>query len=615
MISNSHIEPVPFFGKHDKKTFFVPLCPYNKNFKQMKLLNIQILLITLLLINSCSENRENEVNIKIIETTDIHGSIFPFDFIKNKETNYSQAQVYSFVKKERENKQQEVILLDNGDILQGQPVVYYSNFEDVSSEHICASVMNYMNYDAATIGNHDIEGGHTVYDRLVKEFKFSWLSANAINKKTGKPYFKPYKIIKRKGVKIAVLGLITPAIPKWLPEKIWEGMQFEDMIVSAKKWMKIIKEKENPDIIVGLFHAGVDYTYNNETDTTFKNENASVIVAKQVPGFDIIFTGHDHKEHNFIVKNIDSNDVLILDPRSHAQFVAVADINLKWNNKSKTYDKTIKGSIVSTNSYKPDSSFMVKFDAYITKVKKYVNRKIAYINSYTSIENSYFGDSEFIDLIHKIQLEQSKADISFAAPLNFNTKINKGDFFVSDMFKLYKFENLLYTIELSGKEINDYLEFSYNLWIKTMKNRDDDFLNLKKTDKGDFKLANAYYNFSSAEGVNYTVDVSKQKGERVNISNFTNGDKFYFNKKYKVAINSYRGNGGGNHLTAGAGIPKENLKKRILQSTQKDLRYYMLKWIEKQDTIYPSKNNNWKFIPEKLTKKAKKRDFKILFGN
>lgn len=568
----------------------------------------------MLIISCSSTKKESEVNIKIIETTDIHGSIFPFDFIGNKEQNNSLAQVYTYVKIQRNDSSQEVLLIDNGDILQGQPVVYYSNFENTNSEHICASVMNYMKYDAGTVGNHDIEAGHDVYDKLIKEFKHPWLAANAINIKTKEPYFKPYTIIERKGVKIAVIGLITPAIPKWLPENIWEGIEFEDMVVSAKKWMKIVKEKEKPDLIIGLFHAGVDYEYNNETDTTNKNENASVLVAKKVPGFDIIFTGHDHKEYNFTVKSDDSSEVLILDPRSHARFVAVADVNFKWNTETKSYDKKILGSIVSSSDYKADSSFMTIFNDFYNEVKSYVNRKISYINSEISTRNSYFGDSEFIDLIHNMQLEKSGAEISFASPLNFDTKIQKGDIIVSDMFKLYKYENLLYTMELSGKEIKNYLEFSYDYWVNTMKSAEDNIIKLKKTENGGLALITPYYNFSSAEGINYTVDVTKEKGERINISSRTNGEKFDLDKMYKVAINSYRGNGGGNHLTEGAKITKEELNSRILKSTDKDLRYYLMKWIEEQDTIYPVKNNNWKFIPKKLVEKAKKRDYELLFN-
>jgi len=173
------------------------------------------------------------VKLKVIETSDVHGSIFPYDFINDKEINTSLAQIYTYVKEERAKKDQQVILLDDGDILQGQPIVYYYNFEKTDTPHICAQVMNYMEYDAGTVGNHDIEPGHPVYDRLVKEFNFPWLAANAVNEKDGEPYFKPYTIIKRGEIKIAVLGMITPGIPNWLPRDIWSGIEFKDMVETA----------------------------------------------------------------------------------------------------------------------------------------------------------------------------------------------------------------------------------------------------------------------------------------------------------------------------------------------------------------------------------------------
>ena len=212
----------------------------------MKLIKKCISLFFVLFILSLTINAQT-VKLKFIETTDVHGSIFPYDFIKDKQTSTSLSQVYTYIKQEREKKDQFVILLDAGDILQGQPVVYYYNFERTSEKHIVAQVMNYMKYDAGTVGNHDIEPGHSVYDKIKKEFNFPWLAANAVNVKTGKPYFLPYKILNKGGIKIAVLGLITPGIPMWLPKNIWSGIDFKDMIKTAKKWVKIIKEKEKHD--------------------------------------------------------------------------------------------------------------------------------------------------------------------------------------------------------------------------------------------------------------------------------------------------------------------------------------------------------------------------------
>ncbi|MCF6241658.1 MAG: bifunctional metallophosphatase/5'-nucleotidase [Bacteroidales bacterium] len=558
-------------------------------------------------------NKKSNLKIRIIETTDVHGSIYPYDFIQNQETNNSLAAVYTYVKEQRQNPDFETVLLDNGDILQGQPVVYYSNFEATDREHICAQVMNFMQYDAATVGNHDIEAGHPVYDKLNKEFNFPWMAANAINTKTGKPYFKPYTILERSGVKIAVLGLITPAIPNWLPENIWSGMEFEDMILTAKKWIKIIKEKEKPDIIIGLFHSGIDYTYDNSTAETYKNENATQLVAKNVNGFDIVFGGHDHQKYNFTVKSPDGSDVLIMDPRSYARCMAVVDIELNWNEEKNTWDKKITGQIIDTDTIVPDKVFMKKFAGFFEETKEYVNQEIGTFTKTIESKDALFGDSEFADLIHTIQLKISKAEISFTAPLSYDSEIKKGKVYVRDMFNLYRFENLLYTMRLSGNEIKKYLEYSANLWFNRMKDENDHLLKLKTTDEGNLHLASAYYNFSSAAGIDYVINLKAPEGERVHILRLSSGKEFDLNKEYLVAINSYRGNGGGGHLIKGAGIPKDKLSERVVHATDKDLRYYMIKWIEEQKSITPLCDNNWTLIPEKWYEKAKAKDMNLLF--
>ena len=264
------------------------------------------------------------IKVKIIETSDVHGAIFPYSLKDNKEINSSLARVSTFVNQQRVDTNQIVFLLDNGDILQGNPAVYYYNFEKTDTINLYADVMNYMKYDAATIGNHDIETGHDVYDKFNNEIKFPWLAANAINTETNQPYFKPYTTVERGGVKIAILGLITPAIPQWLPEQIWSGMKFDDMIETAQKWVKKIREMEQPDLMIGLFHSGVDYTYNNENENTYKNENASRLVAEKVDGFDLIFVGHDHEGWNFKTKAPNGKEVLIIGTTAGAQNVAVA---------------------------------------------------------------------------------------------------------------------------------------------------------------------------------------------------------------------------------------------------------------------------------------------------
>jgi 2',3'-cyclic-nucleotide 2'-phosphodiesterase/3'-nucleotidase len=558
-------------------------------------------------------------SISIIETTDVHGVILPYDFIENEKLNVSMASSFDYIKQIRKKKDA-TLLLDNGDNLQGQPEVYYYNFIDTVQPHFVAEAMNYMGYDAGTVGNHDIEAGHAVYDRLVKEYKFPLLAANAVDIKTGNPYFKPYIIIEKDGVKIAVFGLVTPAIPNWLPQELYSGIEFKDMVETARKWMPVILN-EKPDLVVGLFHSGWDRSDGKLQHTSNLNENGSAAVAYNVPGFDIIFNGHDHKVANEKFMNSAGDTVLILDGGSRSEKLAEADITF---NPKKILGKRrmkISGQIINVADFKPDPEFITRFTPQYEIIDEYVKRVIGSSSSTITSRDAYFGPSAFVDMIHTIQLEITGADISFAAPLSFDVQINKGPITVGDMFKLYRFENMLYTMFLSGDEVQKYLEYSYSEWLNTMKGPTNLLLKFRTAKDGKPTLTNnkawlknQSYNFDSAAGINYTVDVSKPEGARIEIKGFTDGRPFEKNKMYKVAVNSYRGNGGGGHFTEGAGIPKDELRKRLISSTDRDLRYYLLKSIEAKRTINPVPLNNWKIIPEKWVKTAITSEYDLLFG-
>ena len=560
------------------------------------------------------------VKLKFIETSDVHGALFPWDFINDKAAPTSLAQIHTYVQEQRADKSLSVILLDNGDILQGQPLVYYSNFEKTTYEHICASVMNYMKYDAATIGNHDIEAGHAVYDKLEKEFDFPWMAANAVNTTTNQPYFKPYTILNRNGVRIAILGLITPGIPMWLPKTIWSGIEFQDMILSAKKWVEIIQKTEQPDVLIGLFHAGVQATYNGQNAEMPCNENAAQLVAEQVSGFDVVFVGHDHHSWNYSVKDPNGRSVLILGTESASRNIAEASIVLNKNKKTNQWEKVTEGKLIPVENMEADKAFMTEFAPAIEEVKAYVSKPIGRFTKTISSRESIFGESSFVDLIQRIQLELTNADISFAAPLSFNAEIKEGEIYVRDMFNLYRYENLLYTMKMNGQEIKDYLEYSFGLWFNQMKSSEDHLLKFNRDENGEVilsrgkpQLAASFYNFCSAAGLVYTVDVSKPTGDKVCIRSMANGKDFDLKKEYTVAINSYRGNGGGGHLTLGAKIPSEELSNRIITSTEKDLRYYLMKWIEKENIVSPSLLGNWTVIPNDWWTKGKEKDAKLLF--
>ena len=208
------------------------------------------------------------VKLKVIETSDVHGHFFPWDFMENKPIKGTLTRANTYIKKQRAKfGDDRFLLIDNGDILQGQPCVYWSNYVMPEDENIAASVINYMKYDAETVGNHDIEPGHKVYDKWIREVRCPLLGANIVkeeykNKEANPSHIynglQPYSVHYKNGVKIVVIGMLTPAIPNWLNKSIWKGLEFEEMVACAKKWVKYVQENEKPDLIFGLFHSGLN---------------------------------------------------------------------------------------------------------------------------------------------------------------------------------------------------------------------------------------------------------------------------------------------------------------------------------------------------------------------
>ncbi len=555
--------------------------------------------------------KTRDIHLKLIETSDIHGNFFPYNFVTDQPTEGSLARVCALLEKMREKYGQRLIYIDNGDILQGQPTAYYYNFVDTQTEHPGAAMLNYLRCDVGNMGNHDIEAGHAVYDRWVRECHFPVLGANIIDVHTGEPYLTPYVMFEREGVRIAVLGMITPAIPMWLPETLWSGLRFEDMEECARRWIPLIREKERPDLVIGVFHAGKE----SVRQVDFYNEDATMDIARNVPGFDVLLIGHDHRRYCGTVTNVEGRRVWVVNPANNGVMVGDVDIHLSKLG-SRVVRKKITAKLTRVGNYGVSRPFMDCFAGVYDTVEDFVSRRIGTVAETMSTEPAYFGPSAFIDFIHSMQLELTGADISFCAPLSYDAEIRAGDMHMRDMFTLYRYENMLYTMRLTGREVKAYLEYSYALWTNRMQSPADHIMLLTPIDNAGKRLGfqNFAFNFDSAAGIRYTVDVTRPQGEKLHILSMADGRPFEPDAVYRVAINSYRGNGGGELLTIGAGIPKEELASRIVDTTSKDLRYYLMEYIGRQGVVRPKSLDLWRFIPEEWTKDAIERDRRLLFG-
>ena len=559
-----------------------------------------------------AKQKTRTVVIRVIQTSDVHGCFFPYDFISRKPKSGTLARVCTYVNKLREQYGDRLLLLDNGDILQGQPTCYYCNFVKPEMPNVAAEVINYLRYDAQTIGNHDVETGHAVYDKWISEVKCPMLGANIIDTKTGLPYVKPYVVFERQGVKIAVLGMLTPAIPNWLGEQLWSGLRFEEMVSSCRKWVKHIQENEKPDVLIGLFHSGRE----GGIQTAEYDEDATTKVAEQVEGFDLILYGHDHVRYEGTVKNPSGRDVVLLDPSSNAVFVADAKISITKKG-NKLIDKKTEGMVVDIRGEEIDQQFLQHFKPQMDSVSAFVDRKIGVFKNTIRTRDCYFGNAAFTDFIHDLQMKITGADISFNAPLSFDTSIEAGEVRVGDMFNLYRYENQICVLRMTGEEVRKHLELSYDRWVNTMKSPDDHIMLLNdnaREDQQRFGFKNLAFNFDSAAGIDYEVDVTKPDGQKVRILRMTDGRPFDEQQWYRVAMNSYRANGGGELLTLGAGIPHDKIKNRMIYESERDQRFYLTKEIEKAGEMDPQPHNNWRFVPAEWTEPALKRDRELIFG-
>ena len=556
------------------------------------------------MMTSCMTSGETKtVELRVIETSDVHGSFYPYDFINRKDVKGSLARVHTYVEDLRQQYGDHVLLFDNGDILQGQPSAYYYNYIDQQSRHLAGEMLSYMGYDAGNMGNHDVEVSRPVFDRWANDCDFPILGANIIDTKTNKPYVKPYTIIEREGVRVAILGMLTPAIPNWLHESLWTGLRFDEMLQTARHWIKILKEQEKADVIIGLFHSGWD----GGIVTPTYEEDVAKKMAETVEGFDVIFFGHDHTERNTTI-----NNTLCMDPSCNALKVAEATIQIR---NGKVISK--KGALIDVRNEAIDQQYIAHFQPQIDAIRQYVERQLGTFVSPMRSRDAFFGSAAFTDLIHQLQLDETHADISFNAPLTFNTDIKAGPIYMSDMFKLYRYENKIYVLRMTGEEVRKHLEMSYDLWVNTMKSPDDHIMMLNEGSAGDEQrrgFKNLTFNFDSAAGIDYVVDATKPDGQKVRILQFSDGRPFDEKAWYKVVMNSYRGNGGGELLTHGAGIPLDSINNRIIFMSERDQRYYLTLKIEREGKVEGKPLNNWRFIPDAWARPAIERDRKLIFG-
>lgn len=548
--------------------------------------------------------------ISIVGTSDLHGSIYPMDYNTGAASNVGLARISTYMNNLRAANPN-TMLIDNGDTIQGTPLVYYYNMIDTKSEYPMMKVMGAMKYDTWTLGNHEFNYGLDTLNRIIADAKkegMNVLSANTYNTKDNSNFVNPYYTktftINGKSIKVGILGLTTKTIPSWEDSAHYAGLKFNDLVDEAKKWVPVLKNQEKCDIVIVSSHTGTS----SASDTI--PENQADLIAQQVSGIDAILAGHAHTGKTYSYTNPDGKTVPVVEPKNGDGIFSQIDININAD-----------GNVAGVNTKNVDTSkdnTLVADPAILTIAKPYQDATLAYTNTVIGKATAEFEGSKqltepstIMELVNKVQMNAAKSQLSIAAPLSLTAKVPQGDIKRQDIMGVYVYENFLYGVNMTGKQLKNWMEWSVRYYRKV--NNPSDAIEAEYTiDKDGNKVQTIMnYNLDQLYGATYDIDLTQpacttdSKGLVISGSRIknlkVNGVLVKDTDVFKVAINNYRYNGGGGFMAAAGLTPGS---AATIAATYYDsakalgddgqVRNMMFKYVEDNKTISPTNSNNWK---------------------
>lgn len=515
--------------------------------------------------------------ITLLATTDLHGRAMAYDYYADQPADLGLAKLATLIRQTRRDVP-ELLLIDCGDTIQGTPLAYYFNRKNNAPPHPMMVAMNALGYLSLTPGNHEYNFGLGVLEKARRESSFPWISANTYRAGTDQPACLPFIVKEVSGVRVGVLGLTTPSIPNWEnPENI-AGLEFRPLVSEARKWVTHLREREHVDVVVIAGHFGVeeDLATGRMTPGDLPGENAALALAREVPGIDVLFLGHTHRDIPALVVN----GVLIAQAGRWGDRLARADLTLTREAPHDRWTVLAKGgrTIPVTAATPADPEITALIEPYHRETQAWLSRRIGESARPLEAATAHLEDSALLDLIHRVQLDVFGADVSLAANFNPRTRVPAGPITVRDVAGLYVYENTLYVIEITGAQLKDALEHAARYFRPFEEGKTPGQL-IDRSIPG--------YNFDIAEGVSYEIHLRRPLGDRIQNLTFQ-GQPLAPDRTLRVALNNYRYNGGGGYsMFKGA---------KVVDRSSTEIRDLIIDWVERHGTIPPEPTLNWRIV-------------------
>jgi 2',3'-cyclic-nucleotide 2'-phosphodiesterase/3'-nucleotidase len=550
----------------------------------------------------------DELDLTLLATTDLHGRVQDWDYFKN--APYTErsgdatglARVGSVVDSVREAKGEEsVLVVDNGDFLQGTPLSYYyarqEPVTETGAEHPMAAAYDAIGYDAQVVGNHEFNYGLDLLQAYTEDVDHPVLGANVVDADSGEPYLPPYTLEKvkvpgAKPVTVGIIGLTTPGSAIWDRGNVEGRVEFLDMVESAQHWVPIVDRQA--DVVVVLSHAGIGGTSSYGPDAA-PTENPTDVIARTVPGIDAMVVGHSHRDvPSQVVRNdVTGEDVLLTQPYRWGGTVSQVDFSLtktrgQWGVTGAT------ATALRTRDYPEDPEVLAATaEAHETTVG-YVNQVVATSTEELSAATSRYEDTAILDFIQDVQTDTVEGALegteygdlpvlSVAAPFSRTAVFPQGPVTIRDIAGLYVFDNTLEAVTLTGAQVRDYLEYSAKYFTEVPATGAVDPETITGAD------GTPDYNYDVLSGVDYDLDLTEPVGRRVTRLE-VDGEAVADDDRFVVAVNNYRRSGGGNfpHVSTAPKVYDEQL----------EIRQLLIDRAQSTGTIDPADfaDDNWQLV-------------------
>ena len=470
--------------------------------------------------------RHDTVTIVVAATTDVHGRAMDWDYERDRSAELGLVRAATVVDSLRRAHPGRVVLVDAGDLIQGNPFATWFARNPGWETHPILDAMNRMQYTAATPGNHEFNFGLAVMQRSLGSARFPYVSANMVDARTRRPVLPPFVLVDVAGIKVGIAGATTPGVLVWDGPHVRGVLDFVEVSQAVPPYVDSMRAA-GADVTMLVVHAGLDGPSSYDERQAPKEENVGEAIRRS-RGLDLVVIGHTHRE----IADSVIGATTVVQPRNWAQSVAVVEIRVV-RDRGRVRVLSKRGRIIPMRGVQPSPAIVQALAPAHAIVRAWITRPLGCSDAAMPLDRARLEDSPVTDFINHVQRLKTGAQLSSTAAFNARGGIPKGPVTTGDIASIYPYDNTLKAIRISGRALRQYLDYATRFY-RGMGANGQPVVN--DSIPG--------YNFDIVSGVDYEIDLSRPMGSRITRLLY-DGRPVADSDSFTIALNNYRQQGGG----------------------------------------------------------------------